>query len=450
MREHVDLDVLVNWVLMLRAEADGAVWLVDDEKEARFYERCAHRKAKIIPAPGVAIRLLDALEARGVEGLVASLRTDERVTPARHNVFRPSRGDTVLLVLLAKTCDSVITDICGAPWLLACEKQVGPIRSRAVWVARILGELRRACRGVDAPALDLDRIDELISWDVFELEWDRVRSILSASGVASGLIGPIQSAACSAPSDHDVVQCDGMDAVRVLAAATKLFRPRGIKANREVGAQDLVGMLRASFDLGELELDKVFWQMKQWEWRNQGYPLLREWRTLDSLGVVFDQRYWEADLERMMRLSGANGEIAAFKMDLDNFKKLNDALGHTAGDEAIRTYCKIVKELFRSRGQVYRRGGDEVIGLAPELGAPAALALAENIRAALESEFRRWGERHSLATSPTASIGLVLTTRPTPASVVIEILDTMELQAKRNGGNRVEYATLPDCSQGKA
>ena len=293
MLEYVNIDVLANWVDMLRAEADGAIWLVDDEDEAAFYQRCAHQEARIIPAPDLAIQLLDLLEARGMEGLVATVRSAEIATPARANVFRPSSGSIASLLLLSKNCcDAVITDIFGTAWLLACDKQIGPIRSRVMSIAHVLDEIRRACLQENVPPPGVECIDEFIQWGTLEFSWDEVRSHLTGKRLPIEYADQIQSTVGLVSPDACVLQCDGMDAIRVLASATKLFRPRGIKAQRQVSVQDLTGMLRLAFDLGELEGDKIFWQMKRWEWNNQQYPLLCEWRTLDPLGVLLDQRYW--------------------------------------------------------------------------------------------------------------------------------------------------------------
>src|ERR1700730_2239106 len=144
MREQIDLDFLANLVSMLRADIDGAIWLIDDEEEARFYQRCAHNSARIVPAPGVAFRLLEIVERRGVEGVGASVRGLRGPECDRIDVFRPYVGDVASLLLGAPSSHPVIEDICGIPWVTASEKQIGPIRPRIVWIARSLSELRRA------------------------------------------------------------------------------------------------------------------------------------------------------------------------------------------------------------------------------------------------------------------------------------------------------------------
>lgn len=129
-------------------------------------------------------------------------------------------------------------------------------------------------------------------------------------------------------------------------------------------------------------------------------------------------------------------QIAALKMDLDNFKAVNDELGHSAGDEAIRFYCSIVKEAVGKRGYVYRRGGDELVAIVPRIDSSSARELAEKIRGQVESKFRQWATERGLAASPTASIGLVVSTSR-PSLEVIKLMDQAQKRAKEEGKNRV-------------
>ena len=68
MQEFVNLDVLLNWVQMLRANIDGAIVLADDEEESRFYERLIHQSAQVIPAFNVARGLLEKVTELGIGG----------------------------------------------------------------------------------------------------------------------------------------------------------------------------------------------------------------------------------------------------------------------------------------------------------------------------------------------------------------------------------------------
>jgi len=202
-------------------------------------------------------------------------------------------------------------------------------------------------------------------------------------------------------------------------------------------------LLRVGYDMEELTTDGVFHRMRHWERQHQGYPLLKEWRFRDPLGVVLDQRYWEQDLRVQFALTRGGQRLAALKMDLDNFKVVNEKLGHSMGDEAIRLYCRIVKENLGPFGEVYRRGGDEVVVLAPGLPGPEAAGLAERLRQRIELDFREWGTRHSLETCPTASIGVVSMDLCASAEDAVKLLDQAQKSAKETGKNRVVQLNEP-------
>ena len=141
---------------------------------------------------------------------------------------------------------------------------------------------------------------------------------------------------------------------------------------------------------------------------------------------------------RLLLLVGKSIQrLVAFEIDLDNFKGVNEELGHSVGDEALRLFCTIVKNVLEFQGEVYRRGGDEIVALIPELDAQQAQMLAEKVRAAVEERFRKWGAQHNLAHPPTASIGLAVVEGPRSAADVKRLIDSAQGEAKRQGKNRV-------------
>lgn len=72
--------------------------------------------------------------------------------------------------------------------------------------------------------------------------------------------------------------------------------------------------------------------------------------------------------------------LAAVLFDVDGFKKLNDSLGHLAGDEILRSVARRAGEQLRSADILARYGGDEFIILVPESTAQSAAVVAERIR----------------------------------------------------------------------
>jgi diguanylate cyclase (GGDEF)-like protein len=85
----------------------------------------------------------------------------------------------------------------------------------------------------------------------------------------------------------------------------------------------------------------------------------------------------------------------------------------------------------------YRRGGDEVVALAPGLRGQTAGTVAEEIRGEIEAEFLRWGKERGLHQCPTASIGVVDIEPGAAYQSIIQLMDEAQSRAKAEGKNRV-------------
>ena len=99
-----------------------------------------------------------------------------------------------------------------------------------------------------------------------------------------------------------------------------------------------------------------------------------------------------------------------------------------------------MKRVLASTGEIYRRGGDEIVSLAPGLPKLRAQELAEEIRVKLEVEFRKWAAERGLDPSPTASVGLVVDSTGKSPSEINLLADGAQREAKRLGKNRVVLA----------
>ena len=422
---------------MLRADVDGAILIADDEEEARFYERCVHPTSRVVVSEGMALELVRIVWERGVAGVVATVRGRSSSDMAE-GVFQPSLRDVASLLLLSSSCERALLEMVGESWLRASAKEVISLRDRlisAVWVLQQIGAGEGA---IGETAL---RDEDFVDWSSLEVQAERVEAEFGRENSER-----VRIAAETLTVREMLCVCDGMRAVGLLAAATRRFRPLGLQPARVLDMSSVIGLLRVAFDLEELEEDEMFWRMRRWERRNPRFPLLRAWRVLDPLQVVWDQRYWERDLAFMLGFGG--GELlSAFKMDLDNFKAVNETLGHAAGDEAIQVFGRIVQRTLGPFGEVYRRGGDEFVAFAPNLAAGAAVGLAEGLRATVEREFRAWGEARGLASYPTASIGVVEAQLDASPAEVIYLMDQAQRQAKHAGKNRVVFVEAPVVSE---
>ena len=88
---------------------------------------------------------------------------------------------------------------------------------------------------------------------------------------------------------------------------------------------------------------------------------LRRRATKDALSGLLNRATMEQYIKDRLRAMAPGETCALFIVDLDDFKQVNDTLGHLAGDQAIRQTAQILSRLFRASDIVGRLGGDEFL-----------------------------------------------------------------------------------------
>lgn len=147
------------------------------------------------------------------------------------------------------------------------------------------------------------------------------------------------------------------------------------------------------------------------------------------------------EFERALSASGhgARGPATLIYVDLDHFKKLNDTLGHPAGDAALKHVARLLEAAVRDGDLVARIGGEEFAVWLPRTGLREGLEVAERIRRSVAEKPLRWsGSVYPL----TASCGIA--SCPEPVGDVLNLpaaADAALYRAKQAGRNRVEKAT---------
>jgi diguanylate cyclase (GGDEF)-like protein len=137
----------------------------------------------------------------------------------------------------------------------------------------------------------------------------------------------------------------------------------------------------------------------------------------------------------MMRARRNKAPIAALFIDLDNFKSINDSLGHADGDELLRAVASRLTAVVRETDAVGRLGGDEFVVIAGELSPESGPELiAERLLEALDQPFRLPGSRN-VALRVTASIGIASGDRES-ADELLRDADVAMYQAKWDGRHR--------------
>jgi len=156
----------------------------------------------------------------------------------------------------------------------------------------------------------------------------------------------------------------------------------------------------------------------------------------DALTGLCNRAEFEARLRRTLEQAHAEGsEHALMFIDLDKFKLVNDACGHSAGDALLQQVSKMLSETVRARDTLARLGGDEFAVILERCTAQQALRVAQQICDRLD-EFRfQHGERRFRIG---ASIGLVpLDRRWSLTAAVLQAADAACYAAKEGGRNRV-------------
>ena len=174
---------------------------------------------------------------------------------------------------------------------------------------------------------------------------------------------------------------------------------------------------------------------------------LEERSRLDSLCGLYNRAHLHEALDRELSRARRYGtDLAVLMMDLDEFKHLNDAWGHEAGDDALRGVANALREGFRDGDVVARFGGDEFCAILPCTDEAGAKQVAERARQGVAA--LRSGPLGNVKIR--ASVGLATLSDLAPAdasSVLVRLADRAMLAAKRAGGDRVvayrEMSSLP-------
>jgi len=135
--------------------------------------------------------------------------------------------------------------------------------------------------------------------------------------------------------------------------------------------------------------------------------------------------------------------LSLLVVDIDFFKAVNDRHGHLAGDEVLRCVAGILKQGVRSGDLAARLGGEEFAVACPGSTAEEALALAERLRAAVETAPLRC---RGVPIRLTVSIGLASRQAGDPLDRLLQNADSALYDAKQRGRNRVSFFGSPEAA----
>ena len=168
--------------------------------------------------------------------------------------------------------------------------------------------------------------------------------------------------------------------------------------------------------------------------RKQQEQQLSYMATHDPLTGLPNRRVLEDSLRRSVARADRGALCSLLFMDLDNFKLVNDTLGHTAGDQVLYTLTRLLQNMLRNGDLLVRFGGDEFAVLLEGVSAEEVHIIAERMRREVEEHrFTVDDQNFHL----TLSIGLVIVDGEYSPGVILSQADTAMYMAKEQGKNRV-------------
>ena len=129
--------------------------------------------------------------------------------------------------------------------------------------------------------------------------------------------------------------------------------------------------------------------------------------------------------------------LSLLMLDIDHFKRVNDTLGHSAGDQVLKTVANCIKHQLRNIDRVFRFGGEEFIVLLSDTAREPAAMIGERLRLALQAQdYGVEGQAIEL----TVSLGCATLLPGESAESLIKRADGALYVAKREGRNRLAMA----------
>ena len=168
----------------------------------------------------------------------------------------------------------------------------------------------------------------------------------------------------------------------------------------------------------------------------------RQRSTIDSLTGLHNRNALQQRLGELDgQPTGGQGDLshALLLCDLDHFKRVNDRLGHAAGDAVLQEVAYTMRSVLRAGDSIYRVGGEEILVVLPGAGEESAVEIAERLCEAVR-------ERKPIGMPVTISIGVAVSGRGTATTdELVRNADDALYVAKTSGRDRVSVAD-PDAA----
>lgn len=312
-------------------------------------------------------RLFDQLAADLPPGLQLYLSNgtgEFLIHPDRRKAFAFDRGQSALLQDSFPAAAGLVSLAKGQPGQLVTSVEAG--EGTAAAVAAFVRQPIAGLRSEEDFILGLSEPLELVLKESEHLGAMSLRIVLAFSALAL-LLAALLARALSRPI------------AQIVAAVQRFASGRQATGVLPLERDDEIGLLARSIDHMQQQIGAQFdtLEMKQRE--------LDHLASHDSLTGLANRRVLLERLDHALAHAKRNGgRLAMLFIDLDNFKEINDTLGHAAGDAVLRTLSQRLRQLVREVDTVARMGGDEFVILLDHADDPDAItAVAQKVLDAL-------------------------------------------------------------------
>lgn len=157
---------------------------------------------------------------------------------------------------------------------------------------------------------------------------------------------------------------------------------------------------------------------------------VRKMANTDALTGLANRRNFD---DTIAKAFGQKSDFALVIADIDHFKRINDAYGHSFGDHVLKTVAATLRHVLRSGTYIARTGGEEFAILCSVIDDEEAFAVAERMRQGIETvRLRKQDDEVAI----TISLGVALSRRAHSADDIYEAADAALYQSKNAGRNR--------------
>jgi diguanylate cyclase (GGDEF)-like protein len=275
------------------------------------------------------------------------------------------------------------------------------------------------------------------SWEL-TLSLNNIALVLEVAGacIACASLAPLRDVAALVRAPRLRKAWRGLMVV-VLCCILLLLTAAVSKYDDPIGVGDLaesgIHFLGPCFVLG------VAWLSRRTAYETLRMAVLEEAAFVDSLtGLANRRRFNERLDDEVRRAHLICHPLSLIMVDIDHFKRVNDAHGHAAGDLVLKEVAMVLAANTRHSDTTCRFGREEFVIIVPSLGQLAVAELAEHLRRAIGETMISIPEIGDV--NVTISVGTAALRRDDSPSSLAKRADSALYTAKRNGRDQVRFA----------